>query len=71
MNYENMNIYDKASIIKNLIEDEYILFIVSINGISVNICDLEVSQDAISIIISHGKIDMEQLKKYQNERQET
>lgn len=55
-NYDDMNIFDIASVLQNLIFDENICFTVTINGNHFNTCGIEVGSGEIYLKVKSERI---------------
>ena len=71
MNYRELNIYDKASLLKNMLSDEDLHFYIMINGEMMNLCHMAVDElhHEIALILDHERIKMETVEAFRARRE--
>ena len=64
MNYKDMNLFDIASVIQNLMFDDDVRFSIQINGQRFNCCQMEANAGEITLKIDFDRIKIIPLDEY-------
>ena len=66
MEYKDMNIFDIASVLQNLMFDENLMFSIMINGESFNLYQLDVENGEICLTLNSSRIEVKKEKNHES-----